>query len=108
MHPRRPSLEVSGTVCAVHGPVGSQVLKGSTRCCFPVTGSAAALPLPNFVAIAGVARKIAAVHLDGLIANESYSDVVALGALDLRELKLSDWQSLPSWKKLLPLHAGRL
>ena len=64
--------------------------------------------MPNFGAVAGVARKMASVQFDGLLADELCSDVVALGAIDVRELELSEWQSLPSWKKLLPLQARRL
>ena len=95
-------------MCAVHGPVGSQVLRECTTCCSPASASAAPLPLPNFGAVAAFARKIAAVQLGGPIAKKLYSDFVALGAIYVRELTLSDWRRLRSWKKLLPLQARRL
>ena len=77
-----------------------------------LTTSAAALlplsPLNPFDAVAGFERKMTAAKLDGPIANALYNDVVAIGAVDVSELTLSDWQGLPSWKKLLPLQARRL
>lgn len=35
-------------------------------------------------------------------------DLVALGAVSVRELELADWRSLPSWEQLRPLEQRRL
>ena len=39
---------------------------------------------------------------------ELFSDVLALGGVDVAELSSSDWEQLESWKKLRPLEARRL
>ena len=44
----------------------------------------------------------------GTAAEELFSDVLALGAVDVAELSSSDWAQLESWKKLCPLEARRL
>ena len=36
------------------------------------------------------------------------SEVGALGAVDVNELSLHDWEGLPSWSKLRPLEVRRL
>ena len=46
--------------------------------------------------------------LTGTAVEELFSDVVALGAVDVAELSSSDWEQLESWKKLRPLEARRL
>ena len=37
-----------------------------------------------------------------------HADVVNTGAVDVRELAVSDWASLPSWSRLRPLEQRRL
>ena len=44
----------------------------------------------------------------GTAVEELFSDVLALGAVDVAELSSSDWEQLESWKKLRPLEARRL
>ena len=42
------------------------------------------------------------------VADVLFSDVVRLGATDVTELVLHDWEQLPSWHKLRPLEVRRL
>jgi hypothetical protein len=62
----------------------------------------------DFSAVAGFRVIMVSANLAALVAEELFSDVVALGALDVIELSLSDWEQLPSWRKLRPLEARRL
>ena len=79
----------------------------------PVPVPAASLPASpsstsDFSAVAGFSRTTASAKLSGLVVEELFSDVLALGAVDVAELSLSDWRGLPSWKKLRPLELRRL
>ncbi len=62
----------------------------------------------DFSAVAGFRGIMVSANLPALVAEELFSEVVALGAVDVIELSLSDWEQLPSWRKLRPVEAGRL
>ena len=46
--------------------------------------------------------------LFGASAQALFSEVAALGAVDVAELSAEDWRGLPSWKQLRPLETRRL
>ena len=62
----------------------------------------------DFSAVAGFCGIMVSANLPALVAEELFSEVVALGAVDVIELSLPDWEQLPSWRKLRPLEARRL
>ena len=62
----------------------------------------------DFSAVAGFAGMMVSANLLALVAEKLLYEVVALGAVDVIELSASDWEQLPSWKKLRPLEARRL
>ncbi len=70
----------------------------------PVAGASAS----DFSAVAGFRGMMASAKLPGHVAEELFSEVVALGAVDVTELSFSDWEQLASWRKLRPLEARRL
>ena len=59
-------------------------------------------------AVAGLRALLAAAHIHEELARVVHADVVGTGAVDVRELALSDWTSLPSWSRLRPLEQRRL
>ena len=62
----------------------------------------------DFSAVTGFAGMMVSAKVPAIVAEELFSEVVALGAVDVVELSASDWEQLPSWKKLRPLAARRL
>ena len=74
----------------------------------PMPSTYIGAPDGAFAAVHGFAEQVAAAKLQRHTADELFSDLLALGAVDVMELSLADWQQLPSWKKLRPLEARRL
>ncbi len=75
----------------------------------PAVGLPAPLPYASeFSAVTGFGDKMASAKLTGPVVEELFSDVLALGAVDVAELTPPDWQHLPSWAKLRPLEVRRL
>ena len=58
-------------------------------------------------AVTGFSDLMTAVKLTGAVLGSLLSDI-ALGAVDIVELCLQDWQALLSWKILRPLEMRRL
>ena len=74
---------------------------------------APALPLLSppagcFSSVSGFSNKMMSAKLFGASAQALFSEVAALGAVDVAELSAEDWRGLPSWKQLRPLEARRL
>ena len=46
--------------------------------------------------------------MSGPIVDELLADIVGAGAINIKELPLSDWKALPSWSKLRLFEARRL
>ena len=63
---------------------------------------------PDFSTVAGFRELVVSAKLAGPLVEELFRDVVALGAVDVAELALSDWEQLPSWEKLRRLEVRRL
>jgi hypothetical protein len=78
------------------------------------TGSVPAPLLPTTAptsttdSVNGYAETMAAAKLSGPIVETLLADVVATGAVHVRELVLSDWQRLSSWHSLRVMEARRL
>ena len=68
----------------------------------------AALPAMDFSCVSGFADLMVTARLTGPVVGELFSDVLALGAVDVKELCLDDWQRLLAWKKLRPMEVRRL
>ena len=73
-----------------------------------VASAPAALPAMDFSCVSGFADLMEAARLTGPVVGELLSDVLALGAVDVKELRLDDWQRLPAWSKLRPMEVRRL
>ena len=58
--------------------------------------------------VTGFPEMMFASKLTGPVVGGLLSDILALGAVDIAELCLKDWQALPSWKMLRPLEMRRL
>ena len=65
-------------------------------------------PMSRIHSANGFAETMAAAKLSGPIVETLLADVVATGAVHVRELALSDWQCLPSWPSLRVMEARRL
>ena len=65
-------------------------------------------PVDSFSAVRGFAGRMVVAKLAGPVMDTLFSDVLALGAVDVTELSLNDWKQLPSWSKLRPLEVRRL
>ena len=78
------------------------------------TGSVPTLTLPATTPtsttdrVNGYVETMAAAKLSGPIVEALLADVVATGAVHVRELALSDWQCLSSWPSLRVMEARRL
>ena len=72
----------------------------------PVLSSAALAR--GFASVEGFAEAMAAAKLAGAVVDDLFSEVLAVGAVHVKELALSDWQALTSWPKLRPLEVRRL
>ena len=70
----------------------------------------AALPLSDAStghSVDGFAQLMADAKMTGPVVKTLLADVAATGAVHVRELKLSDWRSLPSWTKLRVMELRR-
>ena len=65
-------------------------------------------PTSTIDSVNGYAETMAAAKLSGPIVETLLADVVATGAVHVRELVLSDWQRLSSWHSLRVMEARRL
>ena len=65
-------------------------------------------PAVDFSVVNGLVDTMGSARLAGPSVGALFSDVLALGAIDVSELTLSDWQQLPSWSTLRALEARRL
>ena len=63
---------------------------------------------PSNDAVTGFSDLMTAAKLTGAVFGSLLSDILALGAVDIVELCLQDWQALLSWKILRPLEMRRL
>ena len=59
-------------------------------------------------AVTGFSALMTAAKLAGAVVGSLLSEILALGAVDIDELCLQDWQALPAWKMLRPLEMRRL
>ena len=59
-------------------------------------------------AVHGVDALVASAKVSGPIVDELLADIVGAGAINIKELSLSDWKALPSWSKLRLFEARRL
>ena len=62
----------------------------------------------DFSCASGFADLMVTARLTGPVVGELFSDVLALGAVDVKELCLDDWQRLPACKELRPMEVRRL
>ena len=72
----------------------------------PVLSSAALAR--GLASVEGFAGAMAAAKLAGAVVDDLFSEVLAVGAVHVKELALSDWQALTSWPMLRPLGVRRL
>ena len=69
----------------------------------------AGLDAPTTVgSVAGFAEVMSSAHVASTVVDDLLSDIVALGAVNVKELDLADWRQLPSWKKLRTMEVRRL
>ena len=74
----------------------------------PIPVAMSSSPADSFSAVRGFAGRMVVAKLAGPVVDTLFSDVLALGAVDVTELSLNDWKQLPSWSKLRPLEVRRL
>ena len=94
-------MQISHMFLAMLEDVGDEILKTEAA---PVTGVLA----PDFSAVGGFRDLMLVAKLTGTAVEELFSDVVALGVVEVAELSSSDLAQLESCKKLRPLEARRL
>jgi len=58
--------------------------------------------------LGGFADLMAAAKMTGPVVSDLLGEAIAVGAIDVEELALQDWQALPSWGSLRPLEVRRL
>ena len=79
----------------------------------PATATSAPFPvktadLDMFNQLKGLSGVMAAANLAGPVVHDFFVEIVAAGAVDVKELSVTDWQALSSWGKLKPFEARRL
>ena len=65
-------------------------------------------PTPTHVDVTGLPAAMVNARVPPDVADVLHSEVFALGAVDVSELSLHDWEQLHSWSKLRPLEVRRL
>ena len=62
----------------------------------------------RFVLVQAFDSLVVSAEVGGPIVDELLADIVAAGAVHIKELSLSDWKALPSWSKLRLFQVRRL